>query len=53
MANFEALPFCVVSDDETETTETTDSAQAHIPVVELTHTGPNTRKLKPPIATVG
>ena len=52
MANFGALPFAVgSSDSEGEGEESGEGGGAS--VVELAHTGLPTRKLKPPIATVG
>ncbi len=55
LAHFGALPFSVGGSDseaEKEGEEVTKMAGGPS-VVELSHTGPPTRKLKPPIATVG
>lgn len=52
VANFTVLPFAVgLSDSEEETDG--EEKKGERSVVELAQTGPPTRKLKPPIATVG
>lgn len=52
VANFDVLPFAIsTSDSEGETEK--ESKSGPVSVVELTQSGPPTRKLRPPIATVG
>ncbi len=52
LAHFAVLPFNIAA-SETESVEKSSSEGTKVTVVELSHIGPPTRKLKPPIATVG
>ena len=56
VANFEALPFSLLpgSDSEGEGTSSGGGSEKEAgSVVELSQTGPPTKKMKAPIATVG
>ena len=53
VANFGALPFAVGLSDSEGETEGGEEKKGERSVMELAQTGPPTRKLKPPIATVG
>ena len=53
VANFEALPFAMIAGSDSEGEGAGSSEQETGSVVELAQTGPPTKKMKTPIATVG